>query len=526
MIRSRNELKEYLSCERALYFPGGWKDLCSGFLMRSKFWRIWRHQKALRLAEYYKNRGWKAAFAWHHRRKNVLGLSLGFEIPENCFEKGLMIYHIAPIVINEDARVGEDCRISGLFCLGNTGAGTKSPVLGSRITAGWGSCVIGDVTVADGVTLGAGCVVTRPILREGARVAGVPAKELPEKKLSEKAAGRTVSVIVPVYNAQDYLERCVDSIMGQTYPNLEILLVDDGARDESPAMCDRFAAQDGRIRVLHKENGGLISAWMAGVQMATGDYLTFVDSDDWVERCMIEEMMKRAEGNPGEIICCNFLIERPDGSQKHTHELEPGVYTGKSLEQVKGILLGRERRTVSMSRCMKLFSRELIFQNLDFCNPRIRMGEDVNIVLPALCDCSRLVILKDAFYYHYLYNTASIVHAYDERMYEGIRELVGTIRDIFREKQAPGWQEQWEKESVYLYLLALKNEVRAGAKGYTDRSRRICEEQGLCALICKHGLAAQNAANRILFGIARRPTAARCVLGHLVFAMYDRFRVG
>ena len=111
-------------------------------------------------------------------------------------------------------------------------------------------------------------------------------------------------------------------------------------------------------------------------------------------------------------------------------------------------------------------------------------------------------------------------------MYEGIRELVGTIRDIFREKQAPGWQEQWEKESVYLYLLALKNEVRAGEKGYTDRSRRICEEQGLCGLICKHGLAAQGAANRILFGIARRPTAARCVLGHLVFAMYDRFRVG
>ena len=90
----------------------------------------------------------------------------------------------------------------------------------------------------------------------------------------DTAAGKTVSVIVPVYNAQDYLERCVDSIMGQTYPNLEILLVDDGARDESPAMCDRFAAQDGRIRVLHKENGGMISAWMAGVQMATGDYLT------------------------------------------------------------------------------------------------------------------------------------------------------------------------------------------------------------------------------------------------------------
>lgn len=93
-----------------------------------------------------------------------------------------MIYHIAPIVVNEDARIGEDCCIIGNFCVGNTGAGTKSPVLGKGITAGWGSSVIGDVRVADGVTIGAGCVVVCDVIQKGVSVAGVPGKVLHLRK--------------------------------------------------------------------------------------------------------------------------------------------------------------------------------------------------------------------------------------------------------------------------------------------------------------------------------------------------------
>ena len=92
-----------------------------------------------------------------------------------------MIFHLAPVVINEVARIGEFCCIAGNFCLGNTGAGTKSPVLGNGVHAGWGSCVIGDVKVADHVILGAGCVLTRSVGTEGAHVAGVPAKIIEKK---------------------------------------------------------------------------------------------------------------------------------------------------------------------------------------------------------------------------------------------------------------------------------------------------------------------------------------------------------
>ena len=191
MIRNKKELKEYLAYENALYFGGGNGSYLRAWLLRSKFYRIWQYLRTLRHAEYHKNRIsgeadsgkinslWdKMAFFWYHRRKYVLGNRLGFEIPENCFEKGLLIYHIAPIVVNEDARIGEDCCITGNFCVGNTGAGTKSPVLGKGITAGWGSSVIGDVRIADGVTIGAGCVVVCDVMQEGVSVAGVPGKVL------------------------------------------------------------------------------------------------------------------------------------------------------------------------------------------------------------------------------------------------------------------------------------------------------------------------------------------------------------
>jgi len=92
-----------------------------------------------------------------------------------------------------------------------------------------------------------------------------------------------ISVIVPVYIVEPYLDRCVQSIVNQTYKNLEIILVDDGSPDNSPAMCDAWAEKDSRIRVIHKENGGVSSARNAGLDMATGSYITFVDADDWLE---------------------------------------------------------------------------------------------------------------------------------------------------------------------------------------------------------------------------------------------------
>lgn len=101
-----------------------------------------------------------------------------------------------------------------------------------------------------------------------------------------------LSIIVPVYKVESFIEKCITSLQNQTYPNLEIILVDDGSPDNCPAICERYAESDSRIKVIHKQNGGLCSARNAGLDVATGEYVTFVDSDDWIEDESYKELMR------------------------------------------------------------------------------------------------------------------------------------------------------------------------------------------------------------------------------------------
>ncbi len=133
-----------------------------------------------------------------------------------------------------------------------------------------------------------------------------------------------ISVIVPVYNAAPYLEKCINSIRNQTYENLEIILVNDGSSDESPSLCNAFQVQDARIKVLHKENGGAASARKEGIKLATGDYTTYVDSDDWIEPDMYERMVGNLQD--ADVVICG--IERDSGPNINfeVNAIAPGVY--------------------------------------------------------------------------------------------------------------------------------------------------------------------------------------------------------
>lgn len=341
-------------------------------------------------------------------------------------------------------------------------------------------------------------------------------------------ADRKISIIVPVYRTEKYLERCVDSLLNQTYRETEIVLVDDGSPDGCPAMCDGYGERDERIRVVHKENGGLVSAWQAGVKASTGEYLCFVDSDDWVERDMLEKMaayLSPRKGDKKEIICCNFVINRPGKETEHFHGLEPGIYEGERLQgEVKENLLGHENRKISMSRCMKLFSRSLIEDNLKYSNPHITMGEDVNIVLPALLDCRRVVIMEGALFYHYFYNDTSMVHKYDAGMYEGIKTLYRTIKEIYKAKGRESGETQADKEYIYLLLLALKNEIRSGEKGYGNRVKTICREKENREIIASNPVSVGDKTNRLLYFVLRHPWEWAIAALRLVFMVHDGAR--
>ncbi|MDO4304704.1 MAG: glycosyltransferase family 2 protein [Bacillota bacterium] len=244
-----------------------------------------------------------------------------------------------------------------------------------------------------------------------------------------------VSLIVPVYNTEAYLKRCVASLREQSYENLEIILVDDGSTDNSGKLCDEYERQDARIKVIHKKNGGLISAWKAGVEGSTGEYLCFVDSDDWVDTAMVSEMAKQLSGSDREIISSDYVIEWENGNKQYVwQELPAGVYEGAELKRVVPRLLGQEKRYVCISRCMKLISRSLIENNCKYSDPAIRMGEDTTIMLPSLIDCKRLVIMDHKAYYHYFYVNESMVHKYDRNLFKNIELLrkISLKERIFR----------------------------------------------------------------------------------------------
>ena len=320
-----------------------------------------------------------------------------------------------------------------------------------------------------------------------------------------------ISLIVPVYNTEDYLKRCVDSLLHQIYKNLEIILIDDGSTDQSGKICDEYERENGTVRVIHKENGGLVSAWKCGVEESTGEYLCFIDSDDWADVQMVSEMADYLTGSKKEIISSDYVIERAGGNPRKVYqELIPGEYTKKALDdQVLYKLLGQEKRPVCLSRCMKLISRELIIQNMKYSDPAIRMGEDVTIMLPALIDCEHLVIMDHKIYYHYFYADDSMVHGYDPGLYRNIRQLHEIIDRVISDKFSGTMQKEMQKgaqrEYLLLLLLVLKNEARSNPKGYRRNILEICRSEEIKRAVKSIDINVREKANRLLYLVLCHP---------------------
>lgn len=164
-----------------------------------------------------------------------------------------------------------------------------------------------------------------------------------------------ISVIVPVYNVEKYLRRCVDSILSQTYREMEVLLVDDGATDQSGSICDAYAAQDPRVRVIHKKNGGLSDARNAGMEASAGKYLCFIDSDDFIHQRMLEVLHNLALREDADVAVCG-ICDCYEGSQTNqSKEIREIVCTG-----VEALKLTLEGNDLPGSVCSKLIRRELV----------------------------------------------------------------------------------------------------------------------------------------------------------------------
>lgn len=187
---------------------------------------------------------------------------------------------------------------------------------------------------------------------------------------------RLISVIVPVYKAEMYLNQCVESIVNQTYKNLEIILVDDGSPDSSPQICDEWAERDSRIKVIHKKNGGVASARNAGLDIALGEYIGFVDSDDYIEADMYETLEKQLQKSEKKLVSCALDFVTADGIVTGSVGCIEAVNLNTS-EAIRAILRGK----IGCSMCTKLFRREI------FCDFRFNEGEtneEIPLIIPLM----------------------------------------------------------------------------------------------------------------------------------------------
>lgn len=211
-----------------------------------------------------------------------------------------------------------------------------------------------------------------------------------------------ISVIVPIYNVEKYLRKCIESILLQHYKNLEVILVDDGSPDNCGAICDEYAKKDSRVRVIHKENGGLSSARNAGIDAAKGDYIGFIDSDDTIESFMYQKLMDSILVNDTKISVCTFNYIFDDGKKL----AKPNLGEDRKFDFYHAMIEMNSHRLFDMGACTKLFSIDL-FNNIRF--PEGKLSEDFYIMYK-IFDKAQYVSYVATPCYNYFQRKNSITH--------------------------------------------------------------------------------------------------------------------
>ena len=225
-----------------------------------------------------------------------------------------------------------------------------------------------------------------------------------------------LSVIVPVYNVEEYIEKCIESIINQTYTNLEIILVNDGSTDESGNICDMYAKKDSRIKVFHKENGGTASAKNMALDNVTGDYITFVDSDDWIDIEMYKILIDLIKCNNVDMVCCNYTKVYNDhvDIMSNASSIKSGVIL---TEDILYYAFNRDHyKGFGAYLVNKIFKKDKVLQ----CrfNEELKIGEDVIFFVQVMLNCSNGMYYEKALY-NYFQRETSLMHSDDIMLRSG-----------------------------------------------------------------------------------------------------------
>ena len=285
------------------------------------------------------------------------------------------------------------------------------------------------------------------------------------------------SVIVAIYRVEDYLPRCIESILEQTHNNFELILVDDGSPDGSPLICDEYAKKDRRVKVIHKKNGGLVSARKAGLKIAQGEYICFVDGDDFVSNDMLETYERALCREKVDVICTGHSEYYDNGKIIKVHQkVKNGFYNQNDLQaefyhqmlSTKPFFHFYIQPSV-WSKCFKKQIADLVYKNIP---NNISLGEDVAATYAILLKATSVKVI-DYCGYMYRQNLDSMTHTYDRNLYEKVRSLIAYLKNV---EKAMKWQagNQINEYAVFLLILAKDNEFKySNNKAYEQKKKNM-----------------------------------------------------
>ena len=287
----------------------------------------------------------------------------------------------------------------------------------------------------------------------------------------------TFSVVVPIYNKEKYLVKCIESVVNQTYKDFEIILVDDGSTDKSAEICDMFAEKYDFIKATHKQNQGLVRARITGVDVSIGEYITFVDSDDYIEPERLEKAAKCLENFSYDIICTGYTSLKNGIYKKVNNKIHADLKTKSKAEE---IIYSKMMSVppffefgIHPSACMKFIKRDLIKESQKNLPKDITWGEDLALTYPCILKADSIKITDDCSYV-YVNNNDSMTMTYDEKMVDRILLLFEYIESF---KEVLNWKcsQQLQDYVAMITEIVIRNEFSAN-KNYNAKHNQQIEK--------------------------------------------------
>lgn len=299
----------------------------------------------------------------------------------------------------------------------------------------------------------------------------------------------SISVIVPIYNMEKYLGRCIESILSQTYQAIELILIDDGSTDGSLACCRAYAEADSRIKVIHQKNSGVSAARNKGIQNASGAYIAFVDPDDWIEKDMYELLYKQLKVYHTDVCLCDFYRDTKNRSVPKSFEFEEELLNKeKIIDELINNMIGIEdisfKSTYVMGCAWRgLYSKDFIKEHQLSFVEGLSIMEDLVFMVQMLLKCEYAAILHKPLY-HYIQNPKSTLHTYNKRMWEDQMIVFNYLEKSVQEAGLENlMRNRLDLRYISMILCTIKNETyirhSSDFKNTISNIKHICTDDKL-----------------------------------------------